>query len=184
MHLRHLILLFCIMSYSHALTIETIRGWYKEGDYQKICSNSVGAIYPEHRDNEEFLNMYAHACLENDMINRMSIPIIKLIDTPQTRANAVYYATVLYQKKLLYHALIDGIDISHISLPKTHYILSIIFDKFVKKEYTQEDEMLIFKDNDPDTFHKLYLSKNEENIYKMVLKTYKHGKIVKTRTYW
>lgn len=184
MPLRYIFLIFLFFTHSYALSIESIRNWYKEGEYKKICSNGVGSIYPQFKDNEEFLNMYAHSCLEDDMINRMTIPILKLIRTPQTRANAVYYSTILYQKKLLYHALIDGIDISYISLPKTGHLLSIIFDKFIKKEYEQKDEALIFKDENKDVYHKLYLSKNDKNIYKLVLKTYKHGKIIKTRTYW
>jgi len=99
------ILAFGFLGVQASISLDTIRQWYSNGEYEKVCSYEVTAIYETYTDNEEFVNMYGHACVETDMISRTVNPINKLIRSPQTRANAVYFATVLYQKKLLYQNL-------------------------------------------------------------------------------
>jgi hypothetical protein len=164
-----------------SISMDTIRQWYAQGEYEKVCSYETTAMYDTYTDNEEFVNMYGHACVETDMISRTVNPINKLIRSPQTRANAVYFTTVLYQKKLLYHAFVDNVDISYMRLPRTEHILSVIFDRYVTGDFTKEGDTYIFTQD--DLTHRLHVEKSGD-IYKLIVNSYKDGKIIKTRAYW
>lgn len=170
-------------SIAHAsISLETIRGWYENGEYNKVCSYEVTALYEKYTDNEEFVNMYGHSCVETDMISRIVNPINKLVRSPETRANAVYFATVLYQKKLLYQALVDKVDISYIRLPRTEHILSTIFDNFVIENFTKEKDEYIFVDDEKT--HRVKVVKSPEGLFKIMIKTFKDEKLIKTRAFW
>ncbi|MBE0494877.1 MAG: hypothetical protein IBX45_00560 [Campylobacterales bacterium] len=166
-----------------ALSLETIRTWYAEGAYEKVCSHETTALYETYTDNEEFVNMYGHACVEIDMISRTVNPINKLIRSPETRANAAYFATVLYQKKLLYHAFVDKVDISYVRLPRTPHILSVIFDKYVTNDFVKEGNVFIFKESEQLSHH-LHVRLTGDDIYKLIVQTYSDGKLIRTRAYW
>ncbi|HET55949.1 MAG TPA: hypothetical protein ENN33_12150 [Ignavibacteria bacterium] len=176
-----LILYLGFLSAQASVSLDTIRQWYVQGKYEKVCSYEVAAIYNTYINNEEFVNMYGHACVETDMISRTVNPINRLIRSPQARANAVYFTTVLYQKKLLYHAFIDNVDISYMRLPRTEHILSIIFDLYVTGNFTKEGDAYIFKDN--ELTHRLHVEVSN-GINKLIVRSYKDGKIIKTRAYW
>ncbi len=162
---------------------DIIKELYDKGRYSKACIKS-GEFYQEYKSNEEFLNLFGASCLKADMINRLVLPIIKLYKTKEARENAAYFSTILYQKKLLYYALSDNTDISYVNLPKTDYILSKIFDKFVKGEYDMKNGSYWFNDEEnSDVSYKLSLEERN-NIKKMYLRTYKNGRIIKVRIYW
>jgi hypothetical protein len=178
-----MIILICVASFSWASDLSNIKQLFNNKKYSDVCIKS-GEIYQDHKNNEEFLNIFAASCLNSDMINRMVLPIIKLYKTKNARENAVYFSTILFQKKLLYYALSDDIDISYVNLPKTNYILSKIFDKFVKGEYDFKNGSYWFSD-DKNTNLTYKLSIEERNnIKKMYLRTYKNRKIIKVRVYW
>ncbi len=182
--MMRLFLFLCLGVFgAHAsISLETIRTWYENGDYNKVCSHEVTAIYEKYTDDEEFVNMYRHSCVEIDIISRVTNPINKLVRSPQTRANAVYFATVLYQKKLLYHAFVDDVDISYIRLPRTEHILSTIFDNYVIGNFTKENDEFIFIDGEKS--HRLKVEKSSDNLFKMIIKTYENEKLVQTRAFW
>ncbi|WP_024954634.1 hypothetical protein [Sulfurospirillum arcachonense] len=167
----------------NAATKEDIIELYKNKNYRKACLKA-GDLYQKYKSDEEFLNIYAHSCLEEDMINRTILPIVKLYKTKEARENAAYFATILYQKKLLYYALIDDVDISYINLPKTKYILSIIFNKFVSGDYNYKNGAYWFNDdNNNDITYKLSAEEHQQ-AKKIFLRTYENGEIIKVRTYW
>ncbi len=156
---------------------------FAKHEYSKVCIKS-GELYQQYKSNEEFLNIFGASCLKSDMINRLVLSIIKLYKTKEARENAAYFSTILYQKKLLYHALCDEIDISYINLPQTDYILSIIFDKFVRGEYDLKNGSYWFNDDKRNNVtYKLSLEERN-GIKKMYLRTYKNNKITKVRIYW
>ena len=97
------------------------------------------------------------------------------------RKNSVYFLTILYQKKLLLNSILDKADISFVKLPKTNYILSDIFIKYVKKDFTKRKNVYLFKDDeDPKITYKLSVQKMDgEN--KLFLKTFKGKILIKTR---
>ena len=176
-----LLTLFSLYSYA-IIPIETIKTWYENGEYSKVCSQEVTTIYEHYHDNEEFVNMYGHSCVETDMISRTVNPINKLIRSPQTRANSVYFATVLYQKKLLYHALVDNVDISYVRLPRTKHILSTIFDLYVTQNYEKNGDEVIFKDE--EFIYRVNVVKSYVDFYKLIIKTFQEDKLIKTRAFW
>lgn len=167
--------------FSFAIEVEDIKKFYENEEYDKVCTNEVAHIYTKWHD-EGLTNMYAHSCLKLDMLNRLIIPIVQLHKSKSSRANASYYSTVLTQKKLLYHSLIDGVDISYVRLPKTGYILSEIFEKYIAKDYEKDKNVFIFKEKN-DIVYKLSLEKDGDTT-KMVLKTYKDDVLKKTRYFW
>ena len=178
-----LLIIIFLVSYGIANDFNDLKTMFLKKQYSKVCSKSV-ALYPQYRHDSNFLNIFAVSCLNSDMINKLIVPIIKLYKTKADRENAAYYATILYKKKLLYYALIDHIDISYVRLPKTNYILSNIFDKYVQKKYRFKDNSYWFDDNQNTTL-KYQLSIEEvHHIKKMYLRTYKDGILIKTRTYW
>jgi hypothetical protein len=172
-----------LTTFLNAMDKNDIINYYKNKDYRKACIKA-GDLYQKYKSDEEFLNIYAHSCLEEDMINRTILPIVKLYKTPESRENAAYYATILYQKKLLYHALVDDVDISYINLPKTKYILSVIFNKFVGGDYNYKNGAYWFNnDENNELTYKLSVETHQKT-KKIFLRTYKNGKITKVRTYW
>ncbi len=177
------ILCFIFINISFAYTLNDIKKLYTNKKYTRVCS-LCGNMYVAFKNDENFLNMFADSCLKSDMISKMVLPIVKLYKTKQARENAAYFSTILYEKKMLYYALCDNIDISYINLPKTNYILSKIFDKFVKGEYDLKDSSYWFS-NDKNVAIKYKLSiEGRNHIKKMYLRTYKNGKIIKVRVYW
>lgn len=171
------------LSYSFASDFDIVKHKYEEKDYRTACIKA-GDIYNQYKDNEEFLSLYAHSCLESDMINRLVLPIIKLYKTPEGRENAAYFSTILYEKKLLYYALVDDIDISYINLPKTNYILSKIFNRFVNGDYNYKNGAYWFIDEKDNTIsYKLSLEEHQK-AKKIFIRTYKDGQVIKVRMYW
>lgn len=181
-----LFLLLVLGAHISAASLEDIWQWYNNKEYHKVCSNSVTATdYFRYNKDENFINMYAHACLETDMINRLARPIIQLRKSKESRANASYYTTILYQKKLLYNALIDNLDILPKNLPSTNYILSKVYDDYVNQKYEKKDGAYLFKDaQDSSYMYKLSIKKDNDGFIKLVLETFKDGTIIKTRMYW
>ena len=156
---------------------------YKQKDYKDACI--LGAkIYLQHKKDNNFLTIFADACLKVDNINRMAIPAMLLIRDSVARSNAIYFLTILYQKKLLYKALIDGYDVSKYKFPTTNYILSKIFVKYSKKDYKKNKNIYIFKDDvNKNIKYKMSLIE-DRGLYKIVLKTFLNNTLQKTRIYW
>ncbi len=177
------ILFLILINISFAKTLADIKDLYLSKEYAKACSLS-GGLYMAYKDDEVFLNLFGDSCLKADMLNRLMLPIIKLYKTQSARENAAYFSTILYEKKMLYHALCDGTNISYINLPKTNYILSKIFDKFIRGKYDFKNGSYWFSDDvNIDIKYRLSIEKKSK-IKKMYLRTYKNSKIIKTRIYW
>ena len=98
------------------------------------------------------------------------------------RENAVFLSTILYQKKLLYYAIVDDIDISYVRLPRIDHMLSVIFDNYVIGNYTMDGNTIVIKEND-DTYTIDKIIAND-NTNRLVIKTFKDGNLTKTRMYW
>jgi len=180
---KTILILILLASFLHAQSRDALMKLYDDGHYRKACI-MAGSLYEKYKNDEEFLNVFAHSCIEVDMINRTILPIIKLHKTPEARENAAYFATILYQKKLLYHALIDDVDISYVNLPKTQYILSIIFNKFVSGDYEYKNGAYWFNDDGNSELSYKLSAETHQKTEKLFLRTYKDGKITKVRTYW
>ncbi|NLY03567.1 MAG: hypothetical protein GXZ15_01800 [Campylobacter sp.] len=166
---------------SYAVDEYDVKNWNDIGQYNKICSDSVKELFIK-KQSPTLANMYANACLKMDKINELIIPMVMLYKTKDARENAALYATILFQKKMLYLALVDEVDISYVVMPKVNYILSNVFDKFTAGEYEKVDDIykiILDKDHTCDLF-----VENEDGIKQMVVAIYKDGKIISIKKYW
>lgn len=156
---------------------------YQNHKYKEVCN--IG--YDNFRDNnkdEEFISLYAFACLKSDYIDRISIPIAMLKFSKDARANAAYFSVILMQKKLLYHSLVDGYPLEKMDLPTTDYILSKVFDFYSKIGLHEPRLFYLFEDkNDSKLTYKLYLSRCSK-IDKMVIEEFYDSVIIKKHIYW
>jgi len=164
-----------------AVNSDDVKNWDSVGQYNRICQDSVRDLFIAQQD-EGIANLYAKACLKMDKINSLIIPMVMLYKDKASRENAALYSTILFQKKMLYLALVDGVDISGIRTPKVNYILSNIFDDFVSGKFQQDAGKFVFNINGKRSE---LLIRDEDNIKKMVILIYDDkGKIEAIKTYW
>ena len=126
--------LFVFLSFytiAFSYTKSEIVGDYKAENYKKVCIYGTVA----NSKDEAVLSLIANACLKIDSINPLGTIIKKLVSTPKYRENASYFATIVLQKKLIYQFMNDGIDLSNLRLPRTSYLLSVVFENLAKKNY-------------------------------------------------
>ena len=178
--MKQLLLLFVFALSLFSATREGILEDYQNKNYAQACIEG-STILKSFRGDELFINAVAHSCIESDIIDLLPTPIVLLKMTESARQNASYYATILFQKKLLYHALIDNVDISGIRVPKVDYILSTVFDLFVRGDYTQEGNVYHLKD-DAYTYAMRVIESNRHK--KVEIKKLKNGELVKAYYYW
>ena len=167
------ILAFAIVSL-FAVSIDDVRNWDQIGQYNRICQESVRNLFIEEQ-NDALANMYAKACLKMDKVNELVVPTVMLYKTKEARENASLYSTIIFQKKMLYLALCDGVDISYIRTPKINYILSEIFDKFTEKAYVKKSDTYVFTLESGERAE-LFI-KEEEEVKKMVVALYTGDKL-------
>ncbi len=174
------ILAFAIVSL-FAVSIDDVRNWDQIGQYNRICQESVRNLFIEEQ-NDALANMYAKACLKMDKVNELVVPTVMLYKTKEARENASLYSTIIFQKKMLYLALCDGVDISYIRTPKINYILSEIFDKFTEKAYVKKSDTYVFTLESGERAE-LFI-KEEESVKKMVVALYTGDKLSSIKIYW
>ena len=156
---------------------------YENERYEDVCNIGFGN-FSRYAKDEDFLSLYAFGCLKSDFIDRLSLPISLLKYTKEARANSAYFSVILMQKKLLYHSLVDGYELSDYKLPTTDYILSKIFDYYVALGKHQPRNFYLFSDEgNPKITYKLYLVK-ESVPYKIVIEEYYDNALVKKHIYW
>jgi hypothetical protein len=156
---------------------------YENEKYTQVCDIGFRNFNRYSKD-EDFLSLYAFGCLHADFLDRIAVPVSLLKYTKEARANAAYFSVILMQKKLLYHALVDGYELSRFKLPTTDYILSKVFDFYVALGKHEQRGFYLFDDpNNPKLTYKLYLEK--DNIpYKIVIEEYYDNTLIKKHLYW
>ena len=156
---------------------------FQNKKYEKVCTMGFDHFKENKRD-EEFVTLYAFACLKSDYIDRLAIPTALLKFSAESRANSAYFSVILMQKKLLYHALVDGYDLSTFRLPTTDYVLSRVFDLYSKLGKHEPRAFYLFEDpNDKKLTYKLYLSRDYK-LDKMVIEEFYDTITIKRHVYW
>lgn len=156
---------------------------YKSKQYEKVCSKGF-KTFKDYRKDESFVSLYAFSCLYSDYIDRLSIPIAILKFSKESRANSAYLAVILMQKKLLYHSLVDGYNLTSLNLPTTDYILSKVFDLYAKLGDHKPRELYFFEDPDNDKItYTLSLSKDKK-LSKMIVEEFYNSRSIKRHIYW
>lgn len=156
---------------------------YKEKNYMHACKKGV-SIFNQYKNDEDYLTVYSFACLKSDMIDRLAVPITGLRKSKEARANASYFAAILLQKKLLYHAVIDNVDIEGLKLPTTDFILSKVFDMYTTNNYIKNNDVYMFKnDNNNDIIYKMFV-RDDERFKKLIIQQIKNDTVIKTHNYF
>jgi hypothetical protein len=178
------ILLLILISISmYAEVKQDMFSLYQDKKYADVC-NLGFKNFSDHSRDEEYVSLYSFACLNIDYVDRLSVPIATLKFSKEARANAAYFSTILMQKKLLYHALLDNHDISSLNLPTTDYVLSKVFDLFTKIKKDEQKEFYILEDeNDKELKYKLYILKDGK-IDKMIIEEFYNSVSTKKHIYW
>jgi len=180
--MKIVLILFLALSL-YADTKQNMFDLYQNKKYEDVCNIGFNN-FKYYREDEEYISLYAFACLKSDYIDRLSIPTAMLKFSREARSNSAYFSIILMQKKLLYHALIDNYDISSLKLPTTEYILSKVFDMYAKLDYSDKRNFYLFEDEkDPKLTYKLYLIKNNQ-IKKMVIEEFYDSINIKRHVYW
>ena len=178
-----LLLALVILNFSVANEKSKLLKLYNKGDYEAVCERGF-KHFRNNRHDEAYISLYAYGCLNSDSLDRLATPIVMLKYSKGARANASYFSAILMKKKLLYHALLDNYDLTGISLPASSYILSKVFDLFVKNKPKPLDDLYTLKDDrDKNIHYSLYIDKSER-IPKMIIEVYKENILLKRHTYW
>ncbi|MDR3347554.1 MAG: hypothetical protein LBN32_02965 [Helicobacteraceae bacterium] len=155
---------------------------YHKQDYKNACLEGA-KIVRDHKNDDLFVNAFGIACLESDFIDFAGMAGLYLRASSSSRQNASYILTVVLQKKLLYHALADNVDLSDTKLPDTPHILSRVFNAYVEGNYTKDAKgvMTITLDNN----HIATLdSLREGGHFKVRIRQYEKGKMLNEHLYW
>jgi len=163
--------------------LKTINQMYEENNFKKACRFGANKIIGYKRS-EKFISLYAFSCLKSDQIDKLASATALLKHSPQARANSVYFSTILLQKKLILHAMIDDFKIKQLQLPSTDYILSKVFDLFMKEQKNESSTLHEFIDsNNPTEKYRLFV-KNENENKKVIIEHYLNNNLIKTHQYW
>ena len=177
-----IIVLLFLFSVLQANIKQEMFSLYKTKHYKEACRLGF-ENFSHFKKNEELVSLYGFACLNSDYIDRLAIPVTALKSSKAARANATYFAVILMQKKMLYHALIDGYNISGLKLPTTTYVLSKVFDLFAQ-EKDQSKNSYKFQDlQDPKKSYKLYI-RHDKRVKKMVIDEFYDTMLIKRHIYW
>ncbi len=178
-----LLILLLLITNIYADVKQEMFGLYQNKKFAKVCTMGFDNFGKYKRD-EEFVSLYAFSCLNSDYIDRLAVPTAVLKFSEEARANSAYFSVILMQKKLLYHSLLDGYELSELKLPTTNYILSKVFNLYTKLGKHDKRAFYIFQDpKDKKLTYKLYLAKDYK-ITKMVIEEFYDTMLIKRHIYW
>lgn len=156
---------------------------YQEGKYDEACL-SGDQLLQQYSDDEEFISLYAFSCLNADQIDKLAVPVSRLKNTPEARANAAYFSVILMQKNLLMYALSDQYDLSPIQLPTTEHVLSTVFDLYTNDSSSKDRRRFNYVDpNDDNKTYRLFVTKSAA-APKMIIEEYYDKIMTKRHIYW
>ncbi|MBU1927550.1 hypothetical protein KKG77_00980 [bacterium] len=156
---------------------------FQNNKYDESC-NIGFENFKYYKQDDEFLSLYSFSCLYADYIDRLAIPIAMLKYSKEARANSAYFSIILMQKKLLYHALVDDYDLLSLNLPTTDYVLSKVFDLYIKLGKHDKRSVYIFDDPiDKKLSYKLYVLQ-DGRLSKMIIEEFYDTIAIKSHIYW
>jgi hypothetical protein len=119
-------LLLLIVTSLYSQSIDNLLNLFEKGEFKTVCQEGMGKVMKGNID-EDFIGVVGIACAEVDYINPLGIIQKSLKSTKNGRENAVYFSNLILQKKLIYHFMVDGRELSYLRLPDSSHILSVIF---------------------------------------------------------
>ncbi|ACM93340.1 hypothetical protein NAMH_1371 [Nautilia profundicola AmH] len=148
---------------------------YLNKKYYQICSFQNIKKY---KNNEKALSIIGVSCIKVDSIYLLPYIINQLRNTSYGRKNAIYFLTILMEKKLIYSYLYDGISLKSFSFPMTDYILSYIFQALKTDNFKKVGDMIIIENKQKGITYNVY--KKNDKVY---IDEFKDGKLIKRRWY-
>jgi len=119
---------------------------FRKGNYDKICRYSV---YKKYFNNYKMLNLVGLACVNSDKLVLLLPISYRLRKDKISRKNAIYFLTLVMQKRLLYSYFFDNNNaIFYFSFPRTNYFLSDVFEAIKNKNFTKENNVYIISTKD------------------------------------
>ena len=156
---------------------------YQDKNYDTACHLAQSA-FPDYKDDEQFLSIYAFSCLNIDEVDQLAPAITGLKSSKESRANAAYFSVILMQKTLLKHALNDQYDLNPIHFPTSTYVLSVVYNLYAKDTGSKKRRRYNYIDPiDSKKSYRLFITKTGTSP-KMVIEEY-YDKILSQRhIYW
>jgi len=174
------LILFIMMttSFLFSSNLSTLYKKYEKQEYDKACDYGRKYLFKNNNiKNEKYLTLYGLSCLETDKLERISIPMIHLKMTKNSRANASYFSTILLQKYLLFQALVDKKKIKNLHLPTTNFVLSKVFNLYVEEKFILKNGVYKFEDNKKKNIrYQLYLEETLKDKRYMIIDIYTDDK--------
>jgi hypothetical protein len=178
-----IILLLLLFITLYANVKQDMLSLFQNNKYDESCNLGFES-FKDYKQDDEFLSLYAFSCLHSDYIDRLAIPVAMLKYSKEARANAAYFSIILMQKKLLYHALVDDYELLSLNLPTTDYVLSKVFDYYIKLGKHDKRAVYMFNDAvDKKLTYKLYVVQ-DGTLSKMVIEEFYDTIALKTHIYW
>ena len=146
---------------------------YLNAKYNKVCKFKNIEKY---KKDENLLSLIGMSCLKTDKLYVLPYILVHLKHLKNSRKNALYFLTILMQKRLLYSYLFDGQSLQSFSFPLTDYVLSYIFEAIKNNNYTKDGDIIIIKNK--SITYKVYKQKD-----KMFIDEYENKNLIKRRWY-
>lgn len=108
---------------------------YKQGDSESTCRFGRQLYRANIRD-ENILIAAGQACAKEDFIDFVSVLQQRLGKSPESRQAAVYFSSLVLQKRLIFQFMLEDVDLSPYALPVTDHILSRVFEAIKNGEYS------------------------------------------------
>ncbi len=150
---------------------------YQNDDAVKACS--IGReLYRSGLEDEKILIAIGQSCAEDDYINFIGVLQQRLGKSAESRRAAVYFSTLILQKRLISQYMFEDVDFSAYTLPATDHILSLTFEAIKNKSYTLvPDNTKHLHIGDRDNYLDLYV---DQKIY---IDVYRDGKKIQEHRY-
>ena len=154
------------------LSAQDIISLFNNKEYDKVCTyKNIQA-----NNNQKILSLIGISCIKSDDLYFLNFIIPKLRKSHIGRLNNIYFYTILFEKRLLYSFLFDGLKLDDFNFPDTDYILSFVFNKIKNKKYVINNGRYIMKKNKET----IVLYKIDD---KMFIDIFQNNKLLKRRWY-
>ncbi len=107
---------------------------YKNKDAQSACHFGRKLFHAGTKD-EKILIATGQVCAEIDYIDFLAVLQQRLHSSEQSRAAAVYFSSLVLQKRLIAQFIFEDADLSEYVLPTSEHVLSRVFEAIKKEEY-------------------------------------------------
>lgn len=118
----------------NADTLNAFLQAYKSGDSELTCTYGRDLYRTNIRD-ENILIAIGQACAEVDFIDFIGVLQQRLGKSSESRKAAVYFSSLVLQKRLISQFMYEDIDLRSYALPVTDHILSRVFEAIKSADY-------------------------------------------------